>query len=78
MTTGLPRLTPAEAYSHGARALVIGVANRGGVLAPSWILKLIEALRAGLDIVSGMHSRLKSHPDLKATAERLDPCSTGG
>ena len=56
VSTGLPRLTPAEAYAHGARGLVIGVANTGGVIAESWVPLLVEALDAGLDIVSGMHA----------------------
>src|ERR1700677_1472219 len=51
VTTGLPRLSPAEAYARGARALVIGVANVGGALPESWIAALTEALEAGLDIV---------------------------
>jgi uncharacterized NAD-dependent epimerase/dehydratase family protein len=71
VTTGLTPLTPQEAYSRGARALVIGVANRGGVLAPSWMPTLFEALEAGLDLVSGMHGRLAYNPRLKETAERL-------
>ena len=37
VSTGLPRLSPAEARSRGARALVIGVANSGGFIAPAWI-----------------------------------------
>src|SRR5512138_3863504 len=37
ITTGLPRLKPAEAYARGARSVVIGIANYGGVLAPAWI-----------------------------------------
>ena len=32
VTTDLPRLTPKEARARGARALVIGVANTGGVI----------------------------------------------
>lgn len=71
VSTGLKRMTPAEAYMRGARGLVIGVANRGGVLAESWIVKLLEALQAGLDIVSGMHGRLADIPDLKHAAEQL-------
>lgn len=71
ITTGLKRTTPKEAYALGARSLVIGVANRGGILAPSWIFELLEALQAGLDIVSGMHGRLSDHSELKTTAERL-------
>ena len=71
VSTGLPRLTPGEARARGARALVIGVANSGGFIAPSWIPALEEALEAGLEIVSGMHSRLADVPGLKRTAERL-------
>ena len=55
----------------GARSLVIGVANTGGVLKPEWIPGLVEGMEAGLDIVSGMHGRLASSRELKATAERL-------
>jgi len=58
VTTGLPRMSPKEAKAAGARALVIGVANSGGFIAESWVRALVEALEAGLDIVSGMHARL--------------------
>jgi uncharacterized NAD-dependent epimerase/dehydratase family protein len=71
VSTGLPRLTPKEARARGARALVIGVANTGGVIADSWIASLVEALESGLDIISGMHSKLGNVPQLKAAAERL-------
>jgi uncharacterized NAD-dependent epimerase/dehydratase family protein len=69
VTTGLPHLSPAEAYAQGARALVIGVANTGGVIQSNWIPVLIEALEAGLDLVSGMHAPLASLGPLKAVAE---------
>ena len=71
VTAGLPRLTPADAYERGARALVIGVANYGGVINASWIPLLFEALNSGLDIIGGLHSRLADHPDLRAEAARL-------
>ncbi len=71
VTTGLPELTPIEAADRGARALVIGVANSGGFIAESWIPPLLEALDAGLDIVSGMHARLGRIPELRYSAERL-------
>jgi len=71
ITTGLPRLAPAEAYARGARSVIIGIANYGGVLAPAWIPVLIDCLEAGLDVVSGMHSRLAQHPQIRQTAERL-------
>jgi uncharacterized NAD-dependent epimerase/dehydratase family protein len=70
VTTGLPRLTPKEAHAKGARSLVIGVANTGGVIGERWVPLLVEALEGGLDIVSGMHARLANVPALKAAAER--------
>jgi uncharacterized NAD-dependent epimerase/dehydratase family protein len=71
VSTGLPRLTPKEARARGARALVIGVANTGGVIGEAWIPFLIEALESGLDLISGMHARLGEVSALKNTAERL-------
>jgi uncharacterized NAD-dependent epimerase/dehydratase family protein len=71
VTTGLPRITPWEAHSRGARALVIGVANSGGFIADSWLPALVDALEAGLDIVSGMHARLADLQTLTAAANRL-------
>ena len=70
VTTGIPFMTPADAYAAGARALVIGVANTGGVIAVSWIPALVAALDAGLDIVSGMHARLGSVAPLASAAQR--------
>jgi uncharacterized NAD-dependent epimerase/dehydratase family protein len=70
VTTGLPRLGPAEALAHGARGLVIGVANVGGVIGERWIPLLVEALEAGLDIVSGLHARLADVPQLAEAAAR--------
>lgn len=71
ITTGLDPVTPAEAYARGARALVIGVANQGGVIPPNWRASLIEALEAGLDLVAGMHMRLSDIPELAEAAHRL-------
>ena len=70
VSTGLPRLSPREAALRGARALVIGVANTGGVLKPDWVPSLVEALESGLDIVSGMHGRLDELPELRSAAAR--------
>lgn len=67
----LPKLTPAEAAARGAGSIVIGVAPPGGRLPESWIPALAEALRAGLDVVSGMHTRLEHYPPLvEAARER--------
>ncbi len=70
VTAGLPRLSPREAAARGARSAIIGVANTGGVLKPNWIPSLVEALEAGLDVVSGMHGRLDASRELKSAAER--------
>src|SRR4029077_2963337 len=70
VTTGLPRLTPREAYDKGARGLVIGVANIGGVIGESWVPLLVEALQCGLDLVSGLHAKLRDLPQLRETAVR--------
>ena len=70
VTTGLPRLTAAEARARGARSLVIGIANEGGRILESWIPSLVSALEAGLDIVSGMHARLEDMSPLKSSADR--------
>ncbi|MDA0372951.1 MAG: DUF1611 domain-containing protein [Planctomycetota bacterium] len=70
-TTGLPRLTIEEAADLGARTLVIGVAASGGALAPAWIETIASALRAGLDIASGMHMRLRDQPRIAELAASL-------
>jgi len=70
VTTGLPQLRPIAARERGARSMVIGVANSGGFIADSWMPALIEALEAGLHIISGMHARLGDLPELAATADR--------
>lgn len=71
VTTGLEPMTPAEAHARGARALVIGVANAGGIIPHSWVPALFDALEAGLDIIAGMHAKLSEIPGLQASASRL-------
>lgn len=68
---GLPSMTIAEAAAKGARTLIIGIAPRGGVLPDAWVAALVSALKAGLDIASGLHTRLHTVPALKDAAERF-------
>jgi uncharacterized NAD-dependent epimerase/dehydratase family protein len=70
VTTGLPRMSPEQGWLRGARAMTIGVANRGGILDPSWIPLLVEGLEHGLDLISGLHGRLADYPELAAAAQR--------
>lgn len=71
VTSGLALLTPEQAAAAGAKSLVIGVANSGGFIPPSWWPALVRAMEAGLDIVSGMHARLRDIDVLRETAQRL-------
>ena len=66
---GLTDMTLAEGLEAGAKTLVIGVANRGGVISQAWKDILIDALRAGYDLASGLHNLLRDEPDLVAVAE---------
>lgn len=71
VTTGLPFLTPAQAVATGARSIVIGVANIGGQIPDSWIASLLQAMEAGLDVISGMHMRLGEIAALREAAATL-------
>jgi uncharacterized NAD-dependent epimerase/dehydratase family protein len=64
----LPDMAPAEAAAKGARTMVVGVANRGGVISPAWIEVLSQALEAGMDLASGLHNLLRDEPELVAVA----------
>lgn len=70
VTTGLPRMNPFEAHAQGARALLVGVATPGGVIPQHWLPALMDALSAGLDIVSGMHAKLHDIAELTGEASR--------
>ncbi len=64
----LPDMTIAEAAAAGAKTLVVGVANRGGMISPAWIAVLREALAAGMDLASGLHNLLRDEPELVEAA----------
>ena len=65
---GLPEMTPEQAVAAGIKTLVVGVANRGGVIAPQWLEVLQTALHAGLDLASGLHQLLTEQPALVQAA----------
>ncbi|WP_319534453.1 N-acetyltransferase DgcN [uncultured Vibrio sp.] len=67
---GLEDLNVAQAVEAGAKTLVIGVANRGGVISEEWISVLTEALEAGMDIAAGLHNRLNDIPELVENANK--------
>lgn len=66
---GLTEMTLEEGRTAGARTLVIGVANRGGVIAATWKAVLKQALALGYDLASGLHNLLRDEADLVAVAQ---------
>ena len=67
---GLPEMTPAEAHAQGARTMIVGVGNVGGVIPDNWMASIIAAIEAGLDVASGMHQRLADIPAIADAAAR--------
>mgnify|MGYP001216996749 CR=1 FL=1 len=65
---GIQDMTLAEAKAAGAKTLVIGVANRGGIISDAWKVVLKEALTMGYDLASGLHNLLGDEVDLVAVA----------
>lgn len=66
---GLRDMDLVQAREAGAKTLVIGVANRGGVISQEWKKVLVAALEEGFDLASGLHNLLSDEPDLVAVAE---------
>jgi uncharacterized NAD-dependent epimerase/dehydratase family protein len=63
-------MTVPQAAEAGAKTLVIGVANRGGMISDEWKAVLVEAMEAGMDIAAGLHTLLNKQPDLVEAAQR--------
>ena len=68
---GLTDMDIAEAKTAGVKTLVIGVANRGGIISDTWLTVLKEALEAGMDLASGLHNKLTDIAELKELADSL-------
>jgi uncharacterized NAD-dependent epimerase/dehydratase family protein len=64
----LPDMTIAEAVAVGCRTMVIGVANRGGVIPESWVPTMVDALEAGMDIAAGLHQKVA---DIETVADAV-------
>src|SRR5262245_31258985 len=60
LSLGLPDLTLHEAVERGAKTLVLGIANAGGVLRAEIVEDVIAALESGLNVASGLHTRLRA------------------
>lgn len=58
-----------EGLALGPEAILIGIAPQGGRLPPEWKSWLAEALDAGCDLWSGLHTFLSDDPVLAAKAK---------
>lgn len=67
---GLPDMTLDEAKEAGVKTMVIGVANRGGLISDSWKEIMIQALENGFDLASGLHKLLRNDPVLSEVAKK--------
>lgn len=68
-TVGLTDMSLQEGLDAGAKTLVIGVANRGGVISDAWKAVLVEALEMGYDIASGLHNLLRDEDEVQRAAK---------
>lgn len=57
-----------EALARGADSVLIGIAPSGGRLPADWHAWLLEAIEAGCNVVSGLHTFLADDPQLSAAA----------
>ena len=72
---GLPDMDIEAAAAAGIKTVVLGVANRGGLIGDAWMVELVKALESGMDIASGLHTHLADIPELaeaaRANGQRL-------
>jgi D-glutamate N-acetyltransferase len=68
--TGLPDLSLMEAVAKGAKTMIVGVVNAGGVLPDHWVSEIVRALEAGLDVATGLHIRLSAIPAIAEAARK--------
>jgi uncharacterized NAD-dependent epimerase/dehydratase family protein len=66
---GVPDMSIENAVAAGVGSLVIGVAPVGGTVPAPWWDVMIAAAAAGLDIVSGLHIRLRDNIELASAAQ---------
>lgn len=66
----LPEMSMQQGAAAGAKTLVIGAANRGGIIPWEWVDCLVEALDTGLDIANGLHVPVGDFDRVREAAER--------
>ena len=59
-----------EALKYKPGAIIIGIAPPGGSLPEEWRSIITEAIKNGLDVVSGLHYFFGDHPEFRDLAEK--------
>ena len=67
----IPDMTLEQAKAAGVKTVIVGVANRGGMIGGNWTETLVKALELGMDLASGLHRRLSDIPEVSEAARRL-------
>ena len=66
----VPDMSIEEAAAAGVKTVILGVVSRGGIIPETWISQLVKALDLGMDIASGLHTRITQVPELYAAAKK--------
>ena len=69
VSLGLDELDIPGAKARGAKTLVLGTANAGGYLPAHWLETIKSAIKAGMNVASGLHHRLVDEPELVTLAQ---------
>ncbi len=72
LTLNLPDMAIADAAASGVDTMLIGTANAGGVMSAELVTDIVAALDSGLNVVSGLHQKLRANREIAAAAERND------
>ncbi len=69
LTLGLRKLSPKDAVAAGAKTFVIGLTNTTGDISEKWRDSILDAIEAGMNVVSGLHQRLSAVECIDAAAK---------
>jgi uncharacterized NAD-dependent epimerase/dehydratase family protein len=64
----VPTVGDALAIAPTSNTLLLGTAPRGGILPASWRFQIVQAMRAGLDVINGLHAFLNDDDELAPIA----------
>lgn len=67
---GVPDLSITNAANQGVGSLVIGGVTIGGFIPDDWLAVISQAVEHGLDVVNGLHNKLRDNSELVLSAEK--------